>query len=45
MIPNFKEILAELSYRVDGGIPDLNKESHVNHLIDILNQCFHKCKG
>jgi hypothetical protein len=38
MIPNFKEILAELSYRVDGGIPDLNKESHVNHLIDILRE-------
>lgn len=38
MIPNFKEILSELSYRVDGGIPDLNKESHVNHLIDILRE-------
>jgi len=38
MIPNFKEILAELSYRVEGGIPDLNKESHVNHLIDILRE-------
>ena len=38
MIPNFKEILAELSYRVDGGIPDLNKESHVNQLIDILRE-------
>jgi len=38
MIPNFKEILDELSYRVDGGIPDLNKESHVNHLIDILRE-------
>ena len=38
MIPNFKEILSELSYRVDGGIPDLTKESHVNHLIDILRE-------
>jgi hypothetical protein len=38
MIPNFKEILSELSYRVDGGMPDLNKESHVNHLIDILKE-------
>ena len=38
MIPNFKEILSELSYRVDGGIPDLNKESHVNILIDILRE-------
>ena len=38
MIPNFKEILSELSYRVEGGIPDLNKESHVNHLIDILRE-------
>lgn len=38
MIPNFKEILSELSYRVDGGIPDLNKETHVNHLIDILRE-------
>jgi len=38
MIPNFKEILDELSYRVDGGIPNLNKESHVNHLIDILKE-------
>jgi len=38
MIPNFKEILAELSYRVDGGMPDLNKESHVNQLIDILRE-------
>ena len=38
MIPNFNEILSELSYRVDGGIPDLNKESHVNHLIDILRE-------
>lgn len=38
MIPNFKEILAELSYRVEGGIPDLTKESHVNHLIDILRE-------
>lgn len=38
MIPNFKEILLELSYRVEGGIPDLNKESHVNHLIDILRE-------
>lgn len=38
MIPNFKEILSELSYRVDGGIPDLNKESHINHLIDILRE-------
>ena len=38
MIPNFKEILAELSYRVDRGIPDLTKESHVNHLIDILRE-------
>jgi len=38
MIPNFEEILSELSYRVDGGIPDLNKESHVNHLIDILRE-------
>ena len=38
MIPNFDEILSELSYRVDGGIPDLNKESHVNHLIDILRE-------
>lgn len=38
MIPNFNEILLELSYRVDGGIPDLNKESHVNHLIDILRE-------
>ena len=38
MIPNFKEILAELSYRVDGGIPDLTKESHVNHLINILRE-------
>jgi hypothetical protein len=38
MIPNFKEILSELSYRVDGGIPDLNKESHVNHLINILRE-------
>jgi hypothetical protein len=38
MIPNFKEILAELSYRVDGGIPDLTKESHVNQLIDILRE-------
>ena len=38
MIPNFKEILAELSYRVDGGIPDLNKESHINQLIDILRE-------
>jgi hypothetical protein len=38
MIPNFKEILDELSYRVEGGIPDLNKESHVNHLIDILRE-------
>ena len=34
MYPNFKEILSELSYRVEGGIPDLNKESHVNILID-----------
>jgi hypothetical protein len=38
MIPNFKEILAELSYRVDGGMPDLNKESHINQLIDILRE-------
>jgi len=38
MIPNFDEILMELSYRVDGGIPDLTKESHVNHLIDILRE-------
>jgi hypothetical protein len=38
MIPNFKEILDELSYRVDGGIPNLTKESHVNHLIDILRE-------
>jgi hypothetical protein len=38
MIPNFKEILSELSYRVDGGIPDLTKKSHVNHLIDILRE-------
>jgi hypothetical protein len=38
MIPNFKEILSELSYRVEGGIPDLTKESHVNHLIDILRE-------
>ena len=38
MIPNFKEILSELSYRVEGGIPDLNKESHVNILIDILRE-------
>ena len=38
MIPNFKEILSELSYRVDGGIPDLSKESHVNHLINILRE-------
>jgi hypothetical protein len=38
MIPNFKEILLELSYRVEGGIPDLNKESHTNHLIDILRE-------
>jgi hypothetical protein len=38
MIPNFEEILSELSYRVDGGIPDLNKQSHVNHLIDILRE-------
>lgn len=38
MIPNFKEILLELSYRVEGGIPDLTKESHVNHLIDILRE-------
>lgn len=38
MIPNFKEILSELSYRVDDGIPNLNKEEHVNHLIDILRE-------
>ncbi len=38
MIPNFEEILSELSYRVEGGIPDLNKESHINHLIDILRE-------
>jgi hypothetical protein len=38
MIPNFKEILAELSYRVDGGMPDLSKESHINQLIDILRE-------
>lgn len=38
MIPNITEILAELSYRVDGGIPNLNKESHVNHLVDILRE-------
>jgi hypothetical protein len=38
MIPNFEEILSELSYRVDGGIPNLNKEEHVNHLIDILRE-------
>lgn len=38
MIPNFEEILSELSYRVDGGMPDLSKESHVNHLIDILRE-------
>jgi len=36
MTPNFDDILLELSYRVDGGIPDLTKESHVNHLINIL---------
>jgi hypothetical protein len=28
----------ELSYRVDGGIPNLEKQSHVNHLIDILRE-------
>jgi hypothetical protein len=38
MTPNFEEILLELSYRVEGGMPDLNKESHVNHLIDILRE-------
>ena len=38
MIPNFKEILAELSYRVDGGMPDLNKESHINQMIDIIRE-------
>ena len=38
MIPNFKEILDELSYRVDGGIPNLSKDSHINHLIDILRE-------
>ena len=38
MYPNFDEILEELSYRVDRGIPDLTKESHVNHLIDILRE-------
>lgn len=38
MTPNFDEILLELSYRIDSGIPDLTKESHVNHLIDILRE-------
>lgn len=38
MTPNFDEILLELSYRVDGGIPNLEKQSHVNHLIDILRE-------
>jgi hypothetical protein len=38
MTPNFDDILLELSYRVDGGIPDLTKESHVNHLVDILRE-------
>ena len=38
MTPNFDEILLELSYRVDGGIPNLEKQSHVNHLIDILKE-------
>lgn len=38
MTPNFEEILLELSYRVEGGIPNLEKQSHVNHLIDILRE-------
>lgn len=38
MTPNFEEILLELSYRVDGGIPNLEKQSHINHLIDILRE-------
>lgn len=38
MTPNFDEILLELSYRVDSGIPNLEKQSHVNHLIDILRE-------
>jgi hypothetical protein len=38
MTPNFEEILLELSYRVDSGIPDLTNEYHIEHLIDILRE-------
>ena len=38
MTPNFDEILLELSYRVDNGIPDLTNETHTSHLIDILRE-------
>jgi hypothetical protein len=38
MTPNFEEILLELSYRVDSGIPDLTNKYHIEHLIDILRE-------
>lgn len=38
MFPNFDEILLEVSYRVDTGIVNLNRESHVNTLIEVLKE-------
>lgn len=38
MIPNFDEILLEVSYRIPEGIVDLTQDSHVNVLIDVLKE-------
>ena len=38
MIPNFDEILLEVSYRVPQGIVDLTQDSHVNELINVLKE-------
>jgi len=38
MIPNFEEILSELSYRIPEGIIDLTKPHQVNELIEILKE-------
>ena len=38
MIPNFDEILLEVSYRIPQGIVDFTQDSHVNVLIDVLKE-------
>jgi hypothetical protein len=38
MIPNFDEILLEVSYRIPQGIVDFTQDSHINVLIEVLNE-------